>query len=139
MHFSKIRCLPHVIKTASFSCRCWLQVLASWGHMTPALTPNGEGGGFKRGYRERERERERENVPKSVVNPFSIQNRSKCNKTALNDVGRASRGIAQIIAPSSSNMSPWGLMAYPLKPFFHRFVGIFQKYKSKCSTLFSNK
>ena len=42
-------------------------------------------------------------------------------KTTLNGVGRASRGIGELIAPSSSNMSPWGLMADPFKPIFVDF------------------
>ena len=42
-------------------------------------------------------------------------------KTTLNGVGKASRGIGQLIAPSSSNMSPWGPMADPFKPIFIDF------------------
>ena len=42
-------------------------------------------------------------------------------KTTFNGVGKVSRGIGQLLAPSSSNMSPWGLMAAPFKPIFIDF------------------
>ena len=42
-------------------------------------------------------------------------------KTTLNGVGKVSRGIGQLLAPSSSNMSPWGSMADPFKSIFIDF------------------
>ena len=47
-------------------------------------------------------------------------------KTTPRGVGRASRGIGQLLAPSSSNMSPWGLMADPFKPIFIDFRTFFE-------------
>ena len=40
---------------------------------------------------------------------------------ALNEVGKASGGFVQPVAPSSSNMSPWGLTSTRFKPIFINF------------------
>ena len=49
-----------------------------------------------------------------------------CFKTPPRGVGRGSRGIGQLLAPSSSNMSPWGPMADPFKPIFIDFTVFFE-------------
>ena len=70
--------------------------------------------------------------------PFRPKIEQNCIKTPLNGVGRASRGIGQLIAPSSSNISPWGPMADPFKPMFIDFQ-IFLKIEIDISeTLFEN-
>ena len=58
---------------------------------------------------------------KNMSTPFRHKIDQHGLKTTLNCVGKASRGIGQLIAPFSSNMSPWGLMADPSTPIFINF------------------
>ena len=57
------------------------------------------------------------------VRPKIYQN---CLKNTLNGLGKASRGFGQLLAPSSSNMSPWGLTADLFKPIFINFQTFFE-------------
>ena len=50
----------------------------------------------------------REKIRQILSTPFRPKIDQNGLKTTLNAVGRASRGIVQPVAPSSSNMSPWG-------------------------------
>ena len=63
----------------------------------------------------------REKIRQISSTPFRPKIDQHGLKTALNGVGRASRGIGQLRAPSSSNTSPWGLMADPFRPMFIDF------------------
>ena len=54
-------------------------------------------------------------------NPFDLKIELNGPKTSRKGVGKGSRGIGQPVASSSSNMSPWGLMANPFKPIFINF------------------
>ena len=71
-------------------------------------------GPFKRGY-----------IGKIFRQILSTPFRSKIDqnslKTTPRGVGRMSRGIGQLIAPSSSSISPWGPMADPFRPSFIDF------------------
>ena len=78
--------------------------------MTPAVTPNR--GAFKNGYI-------RKIFRQILSTPFRFKIDKNGLKTALNGVGRASKGIGQLLAPSSSNISPWGPMA---DLFTHMFI-----------------
>ena len=71
-------------------------------------------GPFKRGY-----------IGKIFRQILSTPFRSKIDqnslKTTPRGVGRMSRGIGQVVASSSPNMSPWGPMADPFVPDFFSF------------------
>ena len=88
-------------------------------------------GPFKRGY-----------IGKIFRQILSTPFRSKIDqnsfKTTPRGVGRMSRGIRQLIAPSSSNMSPWGPMADPFRQIFIDFR-IFSKNVRKSMNMGLNK
>ena len=67
----------------------------------------------------------REKIRQILSTPFRPKIDQNGLKTTLNGVGRASRGIGQLIAPSSSNMSPWGLMTDPFVPNFIKHRAFF--------------
>ena len=58
-------------------------------------------------------------------NPSDLKIALNEPKTNRKGVGKGSRGIGQPVASSSSNMSPWGLMATPFEPIFLKFSVIF--------------
>ena len=64
----------------------------------------------------------REKIRQILSTPFRPKIDQNGLKTTLNGVGRASRGIGQLIAPSSSNISPWGPTSTPFKPMFIDFL-----------------
>ena len=58
------------------------------------------------------------------MNPFDLKIAKNRPKTSRKGVGKGSRGIGQPVASSSSNMSPWGLMATPFNPIFINFLTV---------------